>query len=190
MGNWTHHLYYKRGEWPSSILDRTKINPQAFLALSLSSFSLDFWIYQADHHVIRDSGKPLCDQRMPPKCPRTESINFGAFRNASAYHNYMNIYSKKRIFIERYVKQNDSTWLHNKHNYSKWWVVATHRHQGQGTTRCRHIFYSNIHHTDYTQLSFETEVYGVRMLINPDRVSMLLGLLAPEPMSLSFPIGE
>lgn len=50
-----------------------------------------------------------------------------------------------------------------------------------------HIFYSNIHHIDYTQLSFETEVYRVRMLIDPDRVSMLLGITYPSANVIVFP---
>lgn len=50
-----------------------------------------------------------------------------------------------------------------------------------------HIFYSNIYNIDYTQLSFETKVYGVRMLINPDQVSMLLGIARPSAGVVVFP---
>lgn len=49
------------------------------------------------------------------------------------------------------------------------------------------IFYSNIHNTNYTQLLFKMEVYGVGMLINPNRVSMLLGIVCPLANAMVFP---
>lgn len=39
---------------------------------------------------------------------------------------------------------------------------------------------------NYTQLLFKTEVYEVCMLINPDRVCMLLGIACPLASTVIF----
>lgn len=49
------------------------------------------------------------------------------------------------------------------------------------------IFFSNIHNTNFTNLSFETEVYRVRMLINPYWAMMLLGIARPITNIAIFP---
>lgn len=87
-------------------------------------------------------------------------------RNSTTFHNFNNIYSKKGIFIERYVKQSTlrdftmGTMIPN----DAWMQRTIIKGKVQQEAIC--ILYSNIHNTDYTHLSFKTEVYGVWMLIN------------------------
>lgn len=58
----------------------------------------------------RDLGKAPLREKEQTKCPRTMSINYGALRNSISLHNYNNIFSKKKIFIKRFMKQ---TTLHD-----------------------------------------------------------------------------
>lgn len=129
---------------------------------------------------------PMCEKEQT-KHLRMTSINYGAFHNSVALHNYNNIFSKNKVFIERFVKQTtlrdftigtvilNDVWIQ---------IIVI---KGTVQQEAVRIFYSNIHNINFTNLSFEIEVYGVRILINPDQVAMILEIARPTTDIVAFP---
>lgn len=107
----TIFLLFKEGKTLGLILDQARIISKAFF--SLSSFTLckssPFFTNPLNSvlHTMskRDLRKAPIHGKEQTKGPRMTSINYRELYNSIVLHKYNNIFSKKKIFIERFMKQ-------------------------------------------------------------------------------------
>lgn len=114
-------------------------------------------------------------------------IGFLAFPTKRFHFGSIYDWSIKADFRGEVHQPNHPLWFHlGDINPNNEWKQIT-LIKGVAQQEVIRIFFANIYSLNYTKLFFETKVYEVRMLINPDCISQLLGIFLPKIDLALFP---